>query len=199
VSRNKALFGAGLAVAAAVAWLGLRRCGGGAAGGGGTAGAGGARAGAAGGAAPASGAGAASGSGPVRTGGALRPPIHVPGVGDGAAAPGDAVPSGPHPSLAQAFAAEARAPAWADEHERMIRRRLATVGVPGVALDAVECRAHQCRITVTAPDDPALARYLDGLSKPSALYGIAESIVLEAIATTPDGRRRDRIYARFAE
>lgn len=103
-----------------------------------------------------------------------------------------------HASLAEDFEAERRDPAWATAHEREIDRRLAALPADGIALERSECRAHECRITLTAVDDAALGRYIGHLeSDADGLYGYAQLIVLEAVTSTPDGRRRERVYARF--
>ena len=103
------------------------------------------------------------------------------------------------PALANGFDSESRDDGWADDHEREIGRRLAKVHVDGVALDKVECKSDQCRIAFTAADEHALGTYLHKLESADALQGYAQMMVMEGITDTDDGKRQERVYARFAE
>jgi hypothetical protein len=127
----------------------------------------------------------------------VRAPIRVPGSQDGTPPPDAAPPA--HPALANGFDTESRDDGWADEHEREIGRRLAKIHIDGVALDKVECKSDQCRIAFTAADEHALGTYLHKLESPDALNGYAQMMVMEGITDTDDGRKQERVYARFAE
>jgi hypothetical protein len=142
--------------------------------------------------------GGAPASGGERTHPPVRAPIHVPSSGDPTTPTPDAAPPA-HPALANGFDAESRDDGWADDHEREIGRRLAKVHVDGVALDKVECKSDQCRIAFTAADDHALGTYLHKLESADALQGYAQMMVMEGITDTDDGKRQERVYARFAE
>ncbi len=199
MNGKKAVLGLGLAAIALIAWLALR---GGQGGGGGSAATG-----------AASGSGLAIGSATGSSAGTddrmqpIHAPIHVASDGvtpdlEGPAEPAPdpatvAIDAAPHPSLADEFAAEQRDASWAREHERELGKRLAALPSDGIALEASECRAHQCRISFEAVDDAAIGRYVAHLEDASGLYGYARMIVLEAITTTPDGKRHERVYARF--
>jgi hypothetical protein len=128
---------------------------------------------------------------------AVRAPIRVPSSHDDTTPPPDAAPA--HPALANGFDAESRDDGWADEHEHEITRRLAALHVDGVSLDKTECKSDQCRITFTAADEHALGTYLHKLESPDVLNGYAQMMVLEAITDAADGRKQERVYARFAE
>ena len=135
----------------------------------------------------------------------VRPPIRMPGgiepdqepIPGSAAPPPVIVDAAPHPSLADDFAAEPIDQAFASAHKREIDQRLASMQVDGVTLDGVECRAHQCRISITGADESAIGRYIAKLEDDGGLYGYAQMIVLEGLTDLPDGRRHMRVYARF--
>ena len=126
----------------------------------------------------------------------ITPVIRVPNSVDQPSP--DAAPPA-HPALANAFDAESRDDGWADEHEREIGRRLGAIHVDGVTLDKTECKSDTCRISFTAADDHALGNYLHKLESPDALNGYAQMMVMEGITDTDDGKRQERVYARFAE
>jgi hypothetical protein len=111
--------------------------------------------------------------------------------------PPEVIDAAPQPSLADGFEAERREPSWATAHEREIDRRLGALPAEGIALDRTECREHQCRITITAENDAALGRFIGQLEGDGGLYGYAQMMVLETVTTTSDGKRRERVYARF--
>ena len=194
MNRSKALLVAGLAVIAVLAYVFLR---------------GGSRSDApragASGSATASGApapGSASDRAPDRMH-TMRPPIHVAPGGvdhDLAPVPGADLDAAPHPSLETGFDAEPRNADFADVHEREIDRRIAALKAPdGVAVAKTECRVDQCRITFTAADDRALGRFVGQLESSDGLGGYAQMMLLEAITDTGDGKRQERVYARFGE
>jgi hypothetical protein len=135
---------------------------------------------------------------------AVRRPIHVaPGGVDHDLAPVPGAPepdAPPHPSLANGFDSEPRDASFADAHEREIERRIAKLEPPdGVTVAPTECRVDQCRITFTAPDDRALGRFVGRLESSDALGGYAQLMILEGITDTSDGKRQQRVYARFGE
>jgi hypothetical protein len=104
----------------------------------------------------------------------------------------------PAPSLDETFTAEDRDTSWAPGRERELRDRLAALPPSAVTIAPPECRAQQCRITITAHDDAAIGTFVGMLEEPTGLHGWAEMMVLEAVTTLPSGERRARIYARFA-
>ena len=193
MNRSKALLVAGLAVVAVLAYVFLR---------------GGSRDASpspgASGSATASGGSAAIAAGSGDRMQTVRPPIHVaPGGVDHDLAPIPGAPepdAAPHPSLENGFDAEPRDASFADAHEREIDRRVAALKAPdGVAVAKTECRVDQCRITFTAADDRALGRFVGQLESSDGLGGYAQMMVLEAITDTSDGKRQERVYARFGE
>lgn len=135
---------------------------------------------------------------PIRMSGGVQPELEGVPAQPPTPAIAIAVDAAEHASLADDFEAERRDAAWATAHEREIDHRLAALPADGIAIDRAECRAHACRITLTADDDAALGRYIGHLeSDADGLYGYAQMIVLEAVTQAPDGKRRERVYARF--
>jgi len=117
----------------------------------------------------------------------------VPGS---AAPPPVIVDAAPHPSLADDFAAEPIDPSFASSHKREVDQRLAQITVEGVTLDGVECRAHQCRISISGADESVIGKYIARLEDDGGLYGYAQMIVLEGITENATGKHM-HIYARF--
>jgi hypothetical protein len=101
------------------------------------------------------------------------------------------------------FEQEGREAGWASEQEKELTLRLRTI-VDGLAaggtpidIDAIECRATQCRVGIHARDAAALGRMYAQLETTDGLYGWADNLLLLPVETAPDGQVTANVIASF--
>jgi hypothetical protein len=120
-------------------------------------------------------------------------PTRTTRTGEGPAlpAPPDAGPAIDAPSARAQFDAEPRDEAWAAATEQAIAERLTRLA------PRVECRSAQCRVTVTAANQPGISRLIDALEAPTGLRGLASSMLIDVVGSRPDGTHELVVYARI--
>ena len=98
------------------------------------------------------------------------------------------------PSPAQIYASENRDDAWATQTEAEIRRRFQTIR--GAKLDAADCRATRCSITVSGSEAEVGTTIAD-LEGDRGLHGYAENVLLTVPEKRPNGSIVLRAIASF--
>jgi hypothetical protein len=98
------------------------------------------------------------------------------------------------PSHREVFVTQTRDPAWAKKTEAEIKKRFKALSL-AATLDAAECRADQCELTIAGASED-IATAFDKLESKQGLGAFADSLLL----STPeqrDGKLFVRAYAMF--
>jgi hypothetical protein len=99
------------------------------------------------------------------------------------------------PSHRDVFATQTRDPSWARTTESEIKKRFRALST-GTTLDAIDCRATQCELTIAGATDDVSAAFAK-LESPQGLGDFAESLLLSTPEPRDNGTMRVRVYAMF--
>jgi hypothetical protein len=116
--------------------------------------------------------------------------------------------AGDRHAISDEFAAEPRNAEWATPREAEVNRRAQEIvaaaareappGATAVTAGKSECRAHTCRLKLSAGDTASLARTLEWLGDPRGFAGSAEDMLVEAVEKADDGPRVVNVFLRYA-
>ncbi|MDB4962086.1 MAG: hypothetical protein JWP01_2085 [Myxococcales bacterium] len=98
------------------------------------------------------------------------------------------------PSHRDVFVTQTRDPGWATRTESEIKKRFRALSL-GVTLDALECRANQCELTISGASDD-IATAFDRLESKQGLGEFADKLLLSG-PEQRDGTMIVRAYAMF--